>query len=348
VLLHRRAGAAIVATVVAVLVIQTTGSLAAKVVPTPLGPAGVALAVGPGHSMWFSGGRLVENTITPGYSGPAYTAHTYLGYFHPDGSATIVSHQQWPGNAAYLAPNLLGAVLGPDGNFWALPGRNFVRTTPAGAVSEVPSLLHGEGGQQIIDGPDGNMWFTTTERENGVGRLRPSGAVTIFSAGVPGRSESITVGPDGALWFTTSTGKLGHISTAGQVRVLPIRYEMSLVVKGADGNLWVTTGGRSSERILRVTPSGRVTKMCRNEVSSPLISGPRSSIWFSVSQRSIARMDRRGNVYIYRIPKGKGRIIGSVIAGPEGDVWFTAVAHEEGTVMRIDPSEASTQVCRAP
>jgi hypothetical protein len=85
--------------------------------------------------MWFLAGTEVKANITPSYTGPEYIYTLDLGYFNALGSATIVSHQQDNGSKN-ARPYLQESVLGPDGNFWALPaGHNFVRTSHSGAAA---------------------------------------------------------------------------------------------------------------------------------------------------------------------------------------------------------------------
>ena len=67
-----------------------------------------------------------------------------------------------------------------------------------------------EAGSALVDisrGPDGNLWFTEGYAfgvPTQIGRITPSGVLTLFT--VPGGSSEggITTGPDGHLWFTVS------------------------------------------------------------------------------------------------------------------------------------------------
>jgi virginiamycin B lyase len=97
----------------------------------------------------------------------------------------------------------------------------------------------------IVLGPDGNMWFT--ERSNGcIGRITPSGAITMFSTGVSGTGPvCITVGPDGAMWFGEDIGNgLGRITTTGAVTSYTTGFTSGAspqcLTLGPDGNLWFT------------------------------------------------------------------------------------------------------------
>ncbi len=96
------------------------------------------------------------------------------------------------------------------------------RITPAGQITESPLPTSREAPQDIIAGPDGNLWFTecilvlsNSCESSKIGRITPTGIVTEFplpnSNSIP---SSITAGPDGNLWFTESGGgKIGRITS---------------------------------------------------------------------------------------------------------------------------------------
>lgn len=70
----------------------------------------------------------------------------------------------------------------------------------------------------ITAGPDGNLWFTSSPK-NQIGRITPTGQITEFTLPTFGsQSNDITLGPDGNLWFTEvggdQAGKIGRIITA--------------------------------------------------------------------------------------------------------------------------------------
>ena len=80
-------------------------------------------------------------------------------------------------------------------------------------VSQFPIPTSGAGAYKIVQGPDGNIWFT----ENGaskIGILVPSTG-HIFEIPTPSSGagpRGITVGPDGNVWFTEyNNGKIGEV-----------------------------------------------------------------------------------------------------------------------------------------
>src|SRR5262249_38165424 len=78
-------------------------------------------------------------------------------------------------------------------------------------------LASGSDPNQIVAGPDGNLWFTDLENKT-IGEITTSGKVTVYP--IPGGpAVAITNGPDGALWYTQNTqnGGIGRITTSGKV-----------------------------------------------------------------------------------------------------------------------------------
>jgi len=171
----------------------------------------------------------------------------------------------------------------------------------------------------LTEGSDGNIWFTSREL-NQIGRLTPSGQVTMFgglslptsatyiaqTGGSTGWPQEIVQGPDQAVWFTEfAAGKIGRMTPDGQLTEVDLGSESSPmgIDAGPDGNLWVT----ASEGVWRITPEG-VTTLFR-----------RSSVGMSVSA------DRRG---VWVPSRGKSRLIGSdgsVIRSVRAYGWGAAV-----------------------
>ena len=85
----------------------------------------------------------------------------------------------------------------------AAPVVNGEFALPAG---ETPPLADNE----IVEGPDGNMWVTT--ETNSVVRIRPNGSMTAFPLAAD--AFGITVGPDNNLWASQAIGVVKDRSPA--------------------------------------------------------------------------------------------------------------------------------------
>ena len=87
--------------------------------------------------------------------------------------------------------------------------------------------------QSLVEGPDGNLWFTEGEMKAGtagptIGRMTPSGKLTEFLIykKKPHRDYgtfSIIVGRDEALWFTEPDA-VGRITTDGRITQYPVKF----------------------------------------------------------------------------------------------------------------------------
>src|SRR5262245_24955851 len=115
----------------------------------------------------------------------------------------------------------------------------------------VPSTLNtfalptaGSAPSGIVDGPDGNLWFTEANTDK-IGRITPSGVVTEFPIPTPGSSPlGIAVGPDGNLWFTeVNAFQVGRITTEGAITEFHLptaSFKPISITAGPDGALWFT------------------------------------------------------------------------------------------------------------
>ncbi len=329
------------------------GALAASVVALPGGQAPDYIGAGPGDVLWF-------DAVEPlGTKGPAAGENTF-GHLNADGSATVVSQTN-----PTLAPNRTALnqpdpeLLGRDGNFWSVQGNAVVRTTPAGTITAFPSPLSDSGQQQMVNGPDGDIWFGTSSARPGIGRVSPSGDATLLTSGVPGPTASVSAGRD-RVWFSTDGGQIGSVSASGQVKLVSLPRGTNLgspnIATAGNGDLWVVPHGFSPDQpILRVTPNGRVTRMCR-DTGYGTVSGPESSIWYlrfiHRLPQALVRVAPNGDEYQYALPGV--RVAGDDLVSVGGSLWVTATTGVPAPgsaptteLLRVRPSEPSTLICHA-
>jgi streptogramin lyase len=114
-------------------------------------------------------------------------------------------------------------VAGPDGNIWFTAQQSIGRVTPSGQLSTFTDCmdfrqLFSEA-TSIVSGPGGDLWFSTvTSRQlpsigepPTIGRVTPSGEITLFKDGVDSQS-SLIAGPDGRVWFAGGREEIGRIT----------------------------------------------------------------------------------------------------------------------------------------
>jgi streptogramin lyase len=320
-------------------------------------PAGAAirdLVAGPDGNVWFT----LEADV--GADG-RFRSLAAIGRITPEGVVTTFSaglrKRSYPGEI----------IAGPDGNLWFLDGvlvatplrPDIGRVTPQGAITEFPTKLPQAlrvGG--LAAGPDGNVWFThefdlpNGENEPGglIGRIDPSGAVESFGA-QPSSGGTPVAGPEGNVWFIDDVGKaaIDRVTSSGEIT----RFGAGLVggpshlVLGPDGNIWFT----AQQSVGRVTPSGQVSRFTdcmdfRRDFSeaTQIVSGPGGDLWFStITSRmtpsmseppTIGRVTPAGEITLF---KDGVENQSSLIAGPDGKVWFAGDGEE---IDRITPPSA--------
>jgi streptogramin lyase len=206
-------------------------------------------------------------------------------------------------------------------------------------------------------GPDGNLWFPVENGSplNGIGRITPAGAVTVFPP--PGGDPSpsaLTAAPDGNLWFTTGTD-VARITPAGVITefaAAPNYSGASALTVGPDNDLWFTEGGLPSSG----SGNGAVVQMTLNGVVAAVypvdqVSGAGSGVtvgldrnlWFS-TYNAIGSIAPTGTVRDFPLPASYGAP-GPLTTGSDGNLWFSNVllGHGSAAIGRITPSGVVTE-----
>lgn len=204
----------------------------------------------------------------------------------------------------------------------------------------------------MVRGSDGNLWFSTMF-PSGLGRVTPSGQVSLFADPNANQAEALiagtnlTVGSDGNVWFLESTGdihdlvsRIGRITPAGQISEFLIpafkgnRAEVRQLTAAPDGNIWFTSttlAGRGTESngfIGRVTPAGVITEFgTPTAVSDPIAIavGSDGNVWFS-EDRAIGRITSTGQVTEFSMPASCASPCGPaglMVRGSDGNLWFS-------------------------
>jgi len=249
------------------------------------------------------------------------------------------------GIAQGLTGRPVAITAGPDGNLWFTEHAGGVgRITPAGVVTEfaAPGPL-----LAIAAGPDGAIWFSETlpDAGSGLGSITVDGALRGgFPIGPPSGSVlSLASGPDGALWFTLLDAgmNVGRMTTAGAVTRSPSTYGPSQpeqIAVGPDGALWYTEGGSFLEPehpsagttfrgLVRITPAGAPTPFpLRAKGVRPfdLTAGPGGALWFTAAGPTpqIGRLTTAGAYTLFDARVPRDHTIGSIIAGPDRNLWY--------------------------
>jgi virginiamycin B lyase len=294
-----------------------------------------ALSPGPGGGIWFteSTARKVGHITSTGalreFTVPLPPAHPPST--GPLGFGPPLETSDLPGPGSITA--------GPDGNIWFTNGGSDVgvsgvyggqidRITPAGTVSEYQIPSPNSEPNDLVAGPDGNLWFTESTLHGGViGRITPGGTITTFVLpevhGQVSETFGIAAGRDDALWFTDQlrgpepwTSRIGRITPAGDIRYFALptpEVQADDISLGADGDMWFTAGGSSRQRpgsasgaeIGQITPNGQVSEFAVDGEPNEIVSGPHNEILFTsftATANKIGRIATSGKVSEIQLP----------------------------------------------
>jgi len=118
--------------------------------------------------------------------------------------------------ASFVSASVLGACAGSNANLPESGKLTDAFSSQSSTVSTVPTprlvaeykVPSGNSPQVIVNGPDGNLWFTESNSQY-IGRITVSGTATgtIKEFFVPAFPSGITAAPDGNLWFTDPQGR---------------------------------------------------------------------------------------------------------------------------------------------
>jgi virginiamycin B lyase len=203
------------------------------------------------------------------------------------------------------------------------------------------------GIQDIVQGPDGNMWFTE-RNANMIGRISGTtpGATTEFPlAGGATSPDLIVVGPDGALWYTqnTSVGRMppdnpAGVQTFGGLGIIQARG----IAVGPDGNLWVSDAG--GNQVHRITPAGTAASAAiplpMGVNARGIALGPDGNMWVAdfSTPGGVVRVTTGATPTATRFPVPAGSPI-DVIGGSDGNVWYAG----QGTAVgKVAPDGTAT------
>jgi streptogramin lyase len=221
----------------------------------------------------------------------------------------------------------------------------------AGTGSIVTEFASGVPQQkQITPGPDGNLWFISTEASPGVGavaRIVPSsGAVTTFPSNAAPRTtplllDDIVAAADGNLWFTGRDAALDELPVLGTITpagtfIVPdlVGSSGAAIALGPDGNLW--TGGSFLGVIDAVWRQSTIaTTVPVSATPHALVAGPDANVWLVASGGGGAALIARvvpndlGNEILTEFPVATGGDLLDIAVGPDGNLWFTDAGRNE-------------------
>jgi uncharacterized protein (TIGR03437 family) len=218
-----------------------------------------------------------------------------------NGSTNAIARMTTAGAVSQFAVNqfaapIHGMTVGSDGAIWITESANRIgRVNPAGGYSFFSTAGYNPYG--IVNGPDGNLWFTGVSGSSGVsaiGLMTTSGSVETEPLSVPvsqSAANPIAVGPDGALWFMidpagSNPAGVERIATSGvvageytQASTL-YNFQAGSIAPGPDGRMWFTGTNGLGE----ITTDGNLTitiEHLASTVGEGIVEGSDGGMWYA-------------------------------------------------------------------
>lgn len=217
--------------------------------------------------------------------------------------------------------------------------------SPAAAAPAVSGEFPLPAGQtvgsnnEIVEGPDGNMWVTS--ENNSVVRIQPNGSMTPFPIG--NTPFGITVGPDQNLWVSTAIGvtKVPPSNPVG-FQAYDIGLEQGRgITAGPDGNMWVVGNGNAagSGELTRFSPADpentEVTTQIANLAPRGMDTASDGMLWIADNSGRVLSATAAAAPVITPFAVGGG--VQDVGAGPNGQVAYANPLSSPQSVGRIAP-----------
>jgi virginiamycin B lyase len=231
-------------------------------------------------------------------------------------------------------------ALGSDGNMWFTESSEFLpatigRITPAGAVTEFAIECNFCILVDIVQGPEGVLYFTSNEDE--LGRITTAGAVLpavpmpdtgalAGSLAAHGDDIWITDNHNNSVWrYDIPTGAFTQFALP-----TPGAGPADVAVDAA-GIVWIAQAGANS--IGRLDPAtGAVTETPTTRTPRGIAVATDGSVWFTArfTPQGVGRLDpATGTVTEFPLTNVGPQ---SITAAPDGSVWFTQTTN--GNIAR--------------
>ncbi|MCB1003744.1 MAG: hypothetical protein KDB35_06110 [Acidimicrobiales bacterium] len=193
----------------------------------------------------------------------------------------------------------------------------------------------------IIEGPDGNLYFTNPgSTVSGIGEMTPAGAITFHTDPAMDTPSDLTVGGDGNIWFTNTrgnnTGQIGRFDLTTDTFTFFSSGNVTFPFKIAtapDGSVWFTGGGSVARRMHTggTGTAGTLGASTNTGGSTGDIAvGPDGNMWITKAQNaniggvtahSLLRVNpTTGDTTPFALPQDVGPR--QLAIGPDGNLWF--------------------------
>ncbi len=180
----------------------------------------------------------------------------------------------------------------------------------------------------------------------------PLGVVRSFpTPGIP-FPGTITAGPEGDMWVA-SGALVGRLTTEGELTTLNTsQAPVSDLVAGSDGNIWFDESDANSTVLGPLTALGGITEFDEDGTykAHRLTLGPDGDVWFTAGlpglkliskegePSAIGRITPSGQVTEFSVGLESKALLGKIVTGPDGNLWFVNSAEPHFAIGRITPN----------
>jgi virginiamycin B lyase len=237
------------------------------------------------------------------------------------------------------------------------------RITTSGTITSFPVPSAGDVASLAL-GAGGTIWFSIADTAHAIGKLSPSGQVTVITPGNDGLDPNavpldMAAAPDGTVWFldddNTKAG-VGAISPSGQISEYPdstgsLPGELTVA---ADGDAWFTVAQGSMKQPAGVAvaklgaPTTTKAQVFPTDSGSfpmtmptGITQGGDGDLYFAdPASPGIGRVTPSGTVGEFGMLNGPqtGSQPDALTAAPDGNVWFDDQLGTKPAVGKITPS----------
>jgi len=226
---------------------------------------------------------------------------------------------------------------------------HYVPGVPGLARVNIHKLPVGENGQifGVAPGQNGDEWFTRPFRGT-VARIASDGTVTDFPLGGHASPEGVVVDSSGNVFVAirgsdtsehidrlTPSGELSEWGSTGG-------DPLNLII-GPDGNLWVagfTAGVSELSSTVPHQESKNYPVTNPNGEFAVDVASLDGKVWATIAGNAphIESISPSGAIRDYKLPGISSP--GSIVAGPDGAIWFTGYIKKSGRTFigRLDPN----------
>ena len=222
----------------------------------------------------------------------------------------------------------------------------------APTLTEFPIPTANSMPQEIVQAPDGSLWFTELGVDQ-IAKVTPSEPPVIEEfALLNGLTNplNIAVGPDGNVWYTGTVGGEGGVGRINPANPADVQAYSGFgaaatlggIATGPDGNLWVTDF--QDDVAFRVSTAGvKVGGNINLDPANPVIPrgitrGPGNTMWVAGDGGYIVRISGDGaTATSFDTP---GSSAWDIAAGLDGNLWYTS---PNAAIGRITPAGAATE-----